>query len=204
MEEKKQQDIALFKYGLISPVLHETRANKMEYFRQMSKKEFDIPHIGKRRCKVGTIKSWLRAYRSGGFDALKPKIRADKGTSRKIDDELAKIIKERVESFGCLSSAAIFRLLISEGDIKPDQVTEGTVRKYISDNKLKIATKEIVGRKKFEKEHINELWIADSLHGPYLMDEKRKRQVFLISIIDDYSRCIVGGKFFFSREQHKP
>ena len=146
---------------------------------------------------MGTIKSWLRAYRCGGFDALKPKIRADKGTSRKIDDELAKIIKERVESFGCLSSAAIFRLLISEGDIKPDQVTEGTVRKYISDNKLKIATKEIVGRKKFEKEHINELWIADSLHGPYLMDEKRKRQVFLISIIDDYSRCIVGGKFFF-------
>ncbi|MEW5950254.1 MAG: DDE-type integrase/transposase/recombinase, partial [Thermodesulfobacteriota bacterium] len=200
MEDKREQDkqdIALFRYRLIAPVLNESGICQMEYFRQMSQKEFEVPHLGKKRYKVGTLKSWLRDYRSSGFDALKPKVRSDRGSSRKIDEELAKIIKERVNAFAHLSSAAIYRLLISEGDIKADWIGEATLRKYIKDNQLKTAARPVVERKKFEKEHINELWISDCLHGPCLVHEKRKRQVFLICIIDDHSRCIVGGRFFF-------
>lgn len=196
MEEKKHQDIALFRYRLIAPVLNEPSVCQMEYFRKMSQREFEVPHLGQKRYKVGTFKSWLRDYRDGGFDALKPKVRDDKGSSRKIDDELGKIIKERVDTFTHLTSAAIYRLLISEGDIKPDWFCEETVRKYIKDHKL-IVAKTVSPRKKFEKEHINELWISDCLHGPSVVHEGRKRQVFLICIIDDYSRCIVGGRFFF-------
>jgi putative transposase len=196
-QDKRGQDIALFRYRLIAPVLNESGICQMEYFRQMSQKEFDVPYLGKKRYGVGTLKSWLRGYRSSGFDALKPKVRADKGSSRKIDEGLAAVIKERVNAFAHLSSAAIYRLLISEGDIKPDWIGEATVRKYIKDNQLKTAAKAACPRKKFEKEHINELWICDCLHGPWLVHEKRKRQVFLICIIDDHSRCIVGGRFFF-------
>jgi transposase len=149
MEDKKQQDIALFRYGLIAPVLNEASVCQMEYFRKMSKK--DVPYLGRKKYKAGTFKSWLRDYRDGGFDALKPKVRADKGRSRKIDDELGKIIKERVEAFAHLRPAALYRLLISEGDIKPDQFCEETVRKYIKEHKL-IADKKVSARKKFEKE----------------------------------------------------
>jgi transposase InsO family protein len=35
------------------------------------------------------------------------------------------------------------------------------------------------------------------MHGPYIIAGRRKRKVFLIAMIDDCSRCIVGGKFFF-------
>jgi len=36
------------------------------------------------------------------------------------------------------------------------------------------------------------------MRGPYVMNEKKKKQhVFLISIIDDCSGVIVGSKFFF-------
>jgi transposase InsO family protein len=35
------------------------------------------------------------------------------------------------------------------------------------------------------------------MHGPYIVAEKKKHQVFLISVIDDCSRFIVGGAFFF-------
>jgi putative transposase len=196
MEEKKHQDIALFRYRLIAPVLNEPSVCQMEYFRKMSQREFEVPHLGQKRYKVGTFKSWLRDYRDGGFDALKPKVRDDKGSSRKIDEHLGKIIKERVDTFIHLTPAAIYRLLISEGDIKPDWFCEETVRKYIKDHKL-IVAKTVSPRKKFEKEHINELWISDCLHGPSIVHEGRKRPVFLICIIDDYSRCIVGGRFFF-------
>jgi len=54
------------------------------------------------------------------------------------------------------------------------------VRKYIKDNNLKIDAQKVCARKKFEKEHINELWIADCLHGPHIVHEKRKKKVFLM------------------------
>ena len=195
MADTRSQDIALFRYRLIAPVLNETGMGQMVYFRSMSEKEFDVPHLGKTRYKPAAFKKWLRNYRIGGFDALLPKKRIDKGRSRKIDENLGRIITEKSRSFPFLSSSGIYRILISEGEINPGIISEGTLRKYIKDNKLK-ASAEPTPRKRFEKEHINELWIADSMHGPYILHEQRKKKVFLISIIDDCSRLIVGGGFF--------
>lgn len=197
MSDKKQEDIALFRYKIIAPVLHECGLMQGEYFRKKSKQEHEVPHLGKKIYKVPTFKGWLRNYRNNGFDALKPKLRSDKGSSRKIDEDLGNIIKDKVQMFPSLSPSAIYRLLIGEGDIRADLMTEGTLRKYIEDNDLKTLQAGLIPRKKYEKEHINELWIADCMHGPYIMHEKKKRKVFLICIIDDCSRVIVGGKFFF-------
>ena len=197
MSEKKLQDIALFRYRVIAPVLNEAGIRQMSYFRQMSEKDLDVPYLGKKRYKPETFKAWLRDYRNGGFDALMPKLRADKGSSRKIDEHLEKIIKEKAEKFPFLSSAVIYRVLISEGEMSPNLMSEGTLRKYIKDNNLKVLESEPTARKKFEREHINELWISDCMHGPYILHEKKKRKVFLICTIDDCSRVIVGGKFFF-------
>jgi len=195
MADKKSQEIALFRYRLIAPVLNETVMEKMAYFRAMSEKEFDVPYLGKTRYKPAAFKKWLRIYRLGGFDALLPKARNDKGKSRKIDEHLGRIIAEKSQAFPLVSAAGIFRIVISEGDLNPGIISEATVRKYIKDNRLKAAS-EPTPRKKFEKEHINELWIADSMHGPYILHEQRKKKVFLISVIDDCSRVIVGGGFF--------
>jgi putative transposase len=197
MEDKKQLDIALFRYKLIAPVLNETRGVRMKYFRSKSEQEFEVPHLGRKRYKVGTFKSWLNDYRNGGFDALKPKQRVDCGTSRKIDDTLGKIIQDKIDMYSDLSGSALYKMLICEGEMRADLMTEGTLRKYIKDNDLKPLRPGPIPRKKFEKEHINQLWIADCMHGPYIIDGRRKRKVFLIAIIDDCSRCIVGGQFFF-------
>ena len=197
MEDKKYLDIALFRYKLIAPVLNETRGNRMKYFRSKSEQEVEVPHLGRKRYKVGTLKSWLNDYRNGGFDALKPKQRADCGTSRKIDDALGKIIQDKIDMYSDLSGSALYKMLICEGEIRADLMTEGTLRKYIKDNDLKPLRSGPVPRKKFEKEHINELWMADCMHGPYIMAGRGKRKVFLIAIIDDCSRCIVSGQFFF-------
>jgi len=197
MSDKKPEDIALFKYKIIAEVLNNTGKGQMKHFRKMAQKEHDVPHLGKKKYKAATFKSWLRDYRIGGFDALKLKTRSDKGHSRKIDKKLGEIIKDKVKTYQFLSSAGIYRLLISEGYISPDQIGEGTLRKYIKDNNLTTSSTEPVPRKKFEKQNINELWIADCLHGPYIINDKKKQRVFLISVIDDCSRVIVGSRFFF-------
>jgi transposase InsO family protein len=200
LDEKKRKEIALFKYGLIAPVLVGNVAVQMKYFRQMSQKEHDVPYLGKRRYKPHTFKKWLNQYRRYGFDALIPKEREDKGQSRKITPQLALDIKEAVVSYPFLSGSALYRLLVSEGKIRvggTDGINEGTLRKYIKDNQLRESTFP-VPRKKFEKEHVNELWIADCMHGPYLKlkGQPRKHKVFLIAAIDDHSRMICARGWF--------
>ena len=85
MDKKQREAIALFRYGLIAPVLHENVISQGRYFRGIAQKEYDVPYIGRRSYKVSAFKSWLRKYKMGNIDALKPRARSDKGSSRKID-----------------------------------------------------------------------------------------------------------------------
>lgn len=195
-EDKRKKDIALFKYAMIAPVIQENIKVQVEYFRDVSKKEHDAPHIGKKRFKVATLKGWLKQYRRGGFEALMPKTRDDKGRPRKINSTVADTIQQTVQQYPLLSCSAIHRLLIAEGHIGIGEITEATVRKYISDNLLKEKLPP-VARKKYEKEHVNELWIGDCMHGPYISCGGKKCKTYLIAAIDDHSRIIVGGRFFF-------
>jgi transposase InsO family protein len=197
MDEKTKKAIGLFKYGLIAPVLHGNVAVQMAYFRQMAQKEFDVPHRGKKRYKAHTFKKWLKAYRRYGFEALMPKEREDRGQSRKIDARLAQDIKDTVACYPFLSGSALYRLLVSEGKIRVGGINPGTLRKYIKDKGLKKSVPPLP-RKKFEKEHVNELWTADCMHGPYLKltNQPRKHKVFLIAAIDDHSRMICAWGWF--------
>jgi len=196
-DDKRRTDIALFKYALIAPVLQQQVAVQIEYFREVARKEHEVPHIGRRRFKAGTLKKWLKQYRREGFDALLPKQRQDKGISRRIDDVVGDVIRKYVLKYEGLSCAAIHRMLIAEGEVRPGQFNEGTLRKYIQDHGLKETTATPEPRKKFEHDHINDLWIADTMYGPYIRYGKKKHKVFLISAIDDHSRVIIGARFFF-------
>lgn len=195
-EDKKRTDIALFRYALIAPVIQQNVSRQAEYFRGLSGKTHEVPHVGPKRFKFGTLKLWLKQYRRHGFDALKPKTREDKGESRKITGELAVAIEEAVKQYPVTSCAAIHRRLIAEGHIGIGTVAEGTVRKYIKENDLKQKNPP-QPRKKFEHEHVNDLWIGDCLHGPYIPNGRKKQKVYLIAAIDDHSRMVVGSRFFF-------
>lgn len=195
-ELKRRTDIALFKYALIAPVLQQQVAVQIGYFREVACKEHEVPHLGRRRFKAGTLKKWLKQYRRQGFDSLLPKQREDKGSPRKIDEKTGEVIKKCVSKYTGLSGAAIYRLLIAEGEVKPGQFNEGTLRRYIQDNGLKEPpTPE--PRKKFEHDHVNDLWITDSMHGPHIRYGRKKHKVFLVSAIDDHCRVITGSRFFF-------
>jgi putative transposase len=196
-DEKKRKEIALFKYSLISPVLVGNVSVQISYFRKMAQKKHNVPYQGPKKYKALTFKKWLKMYRRDGFDVLYPKERNDKGKSRKIDSQLQQDIKNELETYPFLNGSALHRLLISEGKIRVGGINEGTLRKYIRDNQLR---KQFPpdARKKFEKKHINQLWTADCMHGPYLQleNQSRKHKVFLIAAIDDHSRMICARGWF--------
>jgi putative transposase len=79
MEEDIREKIALKRFEIISPVLAEPARAQNEYFRQQAEREHLFPRYGLRKVRVSTMKSWLKKYRKKGFDALKPKSRADGG-----------------------------------------------------------------------------------------------------------------------------
>ncbi len=199
MDEKTRKEIALFRFGIIAPVLHGNEPAQMKYFRKIAQKQHDVPQWGKRRYKPGTFKEWLKLYRRFGFDGLLPKEREDKGKSRKVDDQLAGDIEDTLDSFPFLTDSALYRMLVAGGQIQLGDFTENTLRKFIKDNQLRDKIPPHP-RKKFEKEHINELWTADCMHGPYLSLQEyphnKKHKVFLIAAIDDHSRMICARGWF--------
>lgn len=79
MTEKEREQIALFRYGLIAPLLN-GQVDPKSYFEELEGKMHSIPYYGERKIAVKTIKEWLLNYRRNGFEALKPKKRADRGT----------------------------------------------------------------------------------------------------------------------------
>ena len=52
--------------------------------------------------------------------------------------------------------------------------------------------------RRYERAHVNEVWCGDSSVGPYLKTKDgRKHKVYVIALIDDASRYIVGINVFF-------
>ncbi|MDR3063660.1 MAG: DDE-type integrase/transposase/recombinase [Methanobrevibacter sp.] len=51
---------------------------------------------------------------------------------------------------------------------------------------------------RYEREHINEVWCGDSSVGSYLKIDGNKKRTYVIALIDDASRMIVGIDIFFN------
>jgi putative transposase len=88
-----RERIAIKRYQIISPVLAEPARAQNEYFRQQAQREHDFPHYGPRNISISTMKSWLRDFRSQGFNALKPRVRSDAGRPRRLNDQRLKVIE---------------------------------------------------------------------------------------------------------------
>ncbi len=191
----RKQKVALFKYGIISPVLNDSTKNQTQYFKKMAEKIFDVPGVGSKKYKWRTFQSWLRTYRIQGFEGLMSKIRHDKGSVRKIDDGLMEIIKQKLEEFPQVTISLLYRILIDEGHISYGSPCEETIRRFINNNSLKVKEDDVKPRKKFEKPHINELWVADFMHATGYTIENKKKRLLLCTIIDDHSRMTVGANW---------
>jgi hypothetical protein len=78
------QAVALFRYGLIADPLQLEPGSKGLYalIEHKAAGEYTIPGSPRTRVAGETLRDWLKAYRRGGFDALLPKRRADRGQSR--------------------------------------------------------------------------------------------------------------------------
>ncbi|WP_249536725.1 DDE-type integrase/transposase/recombinase [Serpentinicella alkaliphila] len=52
--------------------------------------------------------------------------------------------------------------------------------------------------RRYERAHINEVWCGDSSVGPYIKIDGTKKRTYIIALLDDASRYIVGIDIFFN------
>ena len=203
MEQKQidaiKNEVALFRYGLIAPVVTNTfeEASKSEYFKKVASKKY-IVNGHEEQYSWQTIKWWYLKYLKEGYNALINKTRNDCHSSRKLKDETINRIKELKKEFPHISGTLIYNKLSEEGFINPNDICLGTVLKFIRDNKIIFNETENIDRRAFVMENANDCWQADTSHGPYLTINGKKTLTYLIAIIDDASRLIVGARFYYN------
>ncbi len=197
MNESLREEIALFRYQLIAPILIGEINNLTKYFERIANKIYDVPHYGKREYSPKTFSTWLMKYRKSGFDGLKPKKRSDKNCSRKIDGSLKQTLLAKREELPKASIKLVYDELIKSGAFTPSQISYSTIyRFYKKHNLLTKRVRQEGYRKRFAHEKVNALWQGDTMMGPYLKLKNSKVKTFLFAFIDDCSRIITHAEFF--------
>jgi len=160
-----------------------------------------MPYYGIRKYAPKTIESWYCDYMRGGLDALKPGYRGDKGSYRKIDSELAEKILEVKKAYPKAPNTVIYDKLIENGIVKDGQISLTTLYRFLNSSSCKNIqeTEEKKEIKRFAHQYINELWYGDVMYGPYIQEGRKKKPTYLMAYIDDASRLIAHGEFYYTQ-----
>jgi transposase InsO family protein len=202
MSNQKEQ-IALYKYKIIAPVIYGSQTSQQLYFEEQANKEHVIP--GREefpiRFKPGTFKKWLHLYKKKDFEGLKPSDRCDKGTFRNLSDDIDTKIRELLKNNVFRTIKNLHNFLIDTNELTEDTCTYQTFCNYIKSKQLWDTFQTQKKRKSWEKPYINMLWTGDFTYSIYInVGKNKKKQVYFCSFIDDYSRLIVGGEFSFTMD----
>lgn len=203
MNTKEQLEIASIKLALIQPTFNDTYpdASKTAYYKRVAAEPIRLSGGKELHYKWNSLSSFESDYRKGGFEALIPKNRNDKGMSRKLDSDTMARIHLLREQFPKINATQIYFKLIEEGMIKKQDVSVNTIQRYVKRHNLKGANAPgMKDRKAFEEEYAGGLYQADTLYGPYIAEagSTKRHRTYCIMTLDDKTRMIVGGQFFYA------
>ncbi len=206
-DDRKPGDVdqvALFRYGVIADVFHLDPKKRQLTARLREKAEIDyaIPGSFRRHIAAETMRDWLKAYRRGGFEALQPKPRSDRGETRAIDQAVADLLCEIKEENHALTVPHVIASARERGLTTEIVLAPSTVHRLLSRRGLMnrpAGNGDSKDHRRFTFEHTNQLWMSDVMHGPaVVLDGRRKHKTYLIAFIDDASRVVPFAVFAFS------
>lgn len=185
--------IAWFRYQCIQPLLEAERGDLHRLMETIAGTTPVAPNGHVYRLSRATLFRWLAQYRSLGIDGLRPKARKDRGSSRKMDGELAQALLELKKQKPRLTVAALIYQARSLKIIAPGQhLPKISVYRLLKRHGLMDAPETApIDRRRFEAEYPMDLSQSDVMHGPKI----KNRKAYLIALIDDHSRLILWAEF---------
>ena len=191
---------ALIKYTLIAPAIQHTHFEESNaaYFKKVSQIPVMFPDGSQKKFAVSTLQTWLYQYRKEGLTGLVNKSRSDKGTSRVLLIEAIEKIVELKEQYPRLPCTGIHQKLLNEGYISAD-ISVRTIQRFIKNHNMKNQVITVSkDRKAYESEAFGCIWQSDTCYTDYITEDGIERRTYLIIVIDDHSRMLLAGEFFYA------
>jgi putative transposase len=201
--DAKAEKIALFRYGLIAPLVLEAlpRGELTRRAQEIATRHYEIPGSRRTSVSVDTLLHWAVRYRNGGFEALAPQPRQDRGQSRTITPPLAGLIERLKRENPHRTGTTLLRELALSSGQNTAGISASTLYRFLKQHGL--SERQLLAHrahKKFEAEHSNQIWQSDMLYGPYVQRPGGgKMQALLHAILDDASRLIPHAQFYASQ-----
>ena len=195
-DDDLRQAIALFRYGVIADLVHLPMGTPGigDKLRDKASQPYTIPGRDRTHVAAETIRGWIRLYRYGGFEALYPKPRTDRGQPRRLPPEVAeRLIALKVDD-PAWSVRAVIKAAREGGVDHP--LAPSTVHRLFSRGGLfDKKPPDGADRRRFAFRDAGELWMSDVMHGPKVRLGRSRRKTYLIAFIDDATRVIPFAAF---------
>jgi transposase InsO family protein len=194
-------EMAYFRFALIAPVIQGIFPDptKTAYYRRVTENELTLPNGKIMRYNPKTLEKWEEYYRKSGMDGLMPRQRSDAGTPRALSEQAISEIYRLKEKFPKINATLIYNKLIEDGFVNYSEVSLSSVQRFIKHNDLRSATNpNQKDRKAFEEAYPGGMYQADTSYTTYIRENGKLRRTYLVHIVDDHSRLIVGARFFYN------
>lgn len=192
--------MAHFRFTLIAPVISGTftEPSAAAYYRRIAATEHRLPDGTMKKFSPKTFEKWVQVYRRCGMDGLMPETRSDKGASRVLDEKTCHRIGEIRLKYPRIPCTGIHAKLLEEGLINVT-VNVKAVQRYVKNHPLTGAGEEgNKDRRPYETEAFGCVWQTDTCYTDYITENGVKKRTYLMIIVDDHTRMLVAGRFFYA------
>jgi len=203
MKHDDKQAVALWRLGVLGPLMSARleHGDRRRYFAAAAARTHEQPDGRRVQLSARTIEAWYHAWRRGGFPALFPRDREDRGRSRAISAEIAEHILRAKRERPRRSIRRIIRMLERAGLVRTGELHRSTVHRLLAAQGVSARPLRGPGseRRSFLHEHAGDLWVGDALHGPLVIaPDGSLRKAYLLSQIDGATRYMPHSYFALS------
>lgn len=198
-----KQAIALWRLGVLGPLTSARleHGDRRRYCAEAAARLHERPDGTRVHLSARTIETWYDAYRRGGFHALFPDDRQDRGRSRAIAPAIAEQILRVKRERPRRSIRRIIRMLERAGVVHVGALHRSTVHRLLAAHAISTRPPRdpVTERRSFLPEHAGDLWVGDALHGPLVMaPDGVVRKAYMLSQIDGATRFVPHSYFALS------
>ncbi len=167
--------LAIFRYQVIAPLVERDESGPAvtKLVADLAEQTFYRPGHGPIRLSKRTLYLWLKAYRHGGLEALRPKRRKDRGLARVPWVLIERALKLRQE-LPTRWTSTLLDILVLEGTWHPPMVLphRATFDRHLdrlggSRVQLKVLSSPVTIKMEFKE--FGDLWVGDYHHGPIIL-----------------------------------
>lgn len=203
MDAETKKAIALWRLGVLGPLISARleHGDRQAYFEEAAGRAHQMPDGRVVKLSARTVAAWYYQYRAGGFAALEPSNRSDRGKSRAIQPEVAELVLRAKREKPRRSIRRIIGMLVRAGVVKRGELSRSSVHRLLQVNRC--SRRPLRGpeteRRSFLLEHAGDLYVGDSMHGPQVIAPNgRPAKSYLLSQIDCATRFMVHSYFAVS------